>query len=383
MYKQVISVIAKAKSIGALLAFLVFNRHKRTVVFVTHEMNYRGAPLVMVDAVLFFKNQGYAVCVVTMQDGPLRQEYEAAGIVPIFSKNLQKNFVALAILRMFDVVFLNTLVCYKIAKRVPRKKLIWWIHEGRDFFLLSARKHNKLRATMNKLQSRIVWVSQFCYDRICNDIGYDIKCQLLPFGVKDVCEDDDTKKSRSVKNECISFICVGYFCKNKNQIRLIEAVKKVLDNNQGKMKMIFVGDENERGYLDSCKALAQDYLTDIQFENSVSRNEILMKIKDADIVICPSIEETVSAVLIEGMMLNKICLSSKATGVAFALQNDAASVLFDPGDADEMASLIDEVIKDPEKYESTRRYNRQQYFKLYSPDKFEATLLKFLSDNQL
>ena len=67
---------------------LHFNFDKKTILIIIHELSRTGAPMVALDTAKILKDRGYFTTVITLKDGPLRQELTNFGIPVIVLKDL-------------------------------------------------------------------------------------------------------------------------------------------------------------------------------------------------------------------------------------------------------------------------------------------------------
>jgi glycosyltransferase involved in cell wall biosynthesis len=117
----------------------------RLVAF-SHQLPYGGASLYMVEVLRrFARKPGFSCTVVTLQDGPLRDELEDMGIrvhvtdgFPVTSPDRyegnQAELLAWASAQQFDVAFVNTLGSFSGADVATRLgiPMVWAVHESFD-----------------------------------------------------------------------------------------------------------------------------------------------------------------------------------------------------------------------------------------------------------
>ncbi len=88
---------------------------KKKILFITHQLTRTGAPNVLLDMIKCCRKQGAATVVISLSDGPVRTEWQAAGIelsvIPGLS--LMGNQIV-EIMSRFDAIVVNTLVCCEV-----------------------------------------------------------------------------------------------------------------------------------------------------------------------------------------------------------------------------------------------------------------------------
>jgi glycosyltransferase involved in cell wall biosynthesis len=98
------------------------------VLLVSHQLDYSGAPLALLEASKILLNLGFTVRLFPLSQGPLSREFEVAG-VQVLSKLETHNV---------DRIVLNTSVCARLANLIyDRAQFILWIHESPLLFLHS------------------------------------------------------------------------------------------------------------------------------------------------------------------------------------------------------------------------------------------------------
>lgn len=127
------------------------------------------------------------------------------------------------------------------------------------------------------------------------------------------------------------------FWRHKNHIRLIEAVKKLKDDNVD-VKMIFVGSE-KNGYDDVLKAIEKYKLEEnIKILGYVSDSKMRYLYKHATAMIMPSFAGPTNIPPLEGMSMG--CPVAVADNYAMPWQVQDAGLTFSPNSVDEIANTI-------------------------------------------
>mgnify|MGYP003522793523 FL=1 len=107
----------------------------KKALFITHMLERNGAPIVLVQMMNVLSRNGYSVDVISMYDGPLREDLEARGISVDIIEDPSKNTEEIkARLKGYDIVICNTLitVSFVVLMNDENIPVLWWIHEGRS-----------------------------------------------------------------------------------------------------------------------------------------------------------------------------------------------------------------------------------------------------------
>ena len=107
------------------------------ILFITHQLSRTGAPIVLMDVIQFYKACGCRVEVISMEDGPLREELEKDGIIiSIMERFWPVKDVFAQAAADYDLVWANTLITYEAVLSLMGTDIpvVWWLHEGEQYF---------------------------------------------------------------------------------------------------------------------------------------------------------------------------------------------------------------------------------------------------------
>ncbi|MEY2531285.1 MAG: hypothetical protein QOI96_1370, partial [Verrucomicrobiota bacterium] len=102
------------------------------LLFISHDLSCSGAPMMLLHAATWCQQNGFFVTAMSPKDGPLRHEFEMAGIPLIVDPLILTGHKSLAqFARDFDCVIANTVFSSPIVRALEREKLkvMWWLHE--------------------------------------------------------------------------------------------------------------------------------------------------------------------------------------------------------------------------------------------------------------
>ncbi|GAB2795298.1 hypothetical protein GCM10027040_22130 [Halomonas shantousis] len=132
-------------------------------------------------------------------------------------------------------------------------------------------------------------------------------------------------------------LCVGSFDGRKNQLKVVEAWKKISDKFND-TKLVFVGDSG-KNFSSSGN---QQVLSEAIFTGYVSEEELLAIYENAKLFVYPSLYEGFGLPVLEAMAAGLPVITSKGSPMEeFAKE---AGLLVDPRNADEIAMAMDELL---------------------------------------
>ncbi|MEO6456044.1 MAG: glycosyltransferase family 4 protein [Ginsengibacter sp.] len=159
-------------------------------------------------------------------------------------------------------------------------------------------------------------------------------------------------KAAHTNNEEPAIIFYGRLNVLKGLITATKAMKNILENYPG-WKWIIVGDDGTAANgKDSMKKWIQDYLKQViqqvSFYVSAPKEQIPFYLRQASIVLVPSLFESYSYVTLEAMCAGKAIIGSKNTGIASLIENNVTGILADPYKIHDWQKAIQQLIDDIE-----------------------------------
>jgi glycosyltransferase involved in cell wall biosynthesis len=155
-----------------------------------------------------------------------------------------------------------------------------------------------------------------------------------------------------IKKPCIRhshekphILCVGRLSKEKGHPILLRALS-ILSNQNMHFRCTLVGDGPLRSSLEkSAGTLPADTIT---FTGSLPANKVAELYSEADVVTLPSLSEGVPVVLMEALARRRPVVATRVGGVSELVQHGRSGLLVSPGNAEELAEALRQVIEDPD-----------------------------------
>ncbi|MCR5785756.1 MAG: glycosyltransferase family 4 protein [Eubacterium sp.] len=344
---------------------------EKRILFITHQLSYTGAPLVLLDVIKTYIKYGCRADVITMADGELKKELIKLGITPILKERFfhdREEFASSV--SSYDLVWINTLVGYEAvyAMMLSDVKTIWWIHEGEQYFeYFKTVLPNMSRLTPN---IKVISVSSYVQNAILK--RYSAQTEILHAKIEDVPASPDIKKSEKVK-----FLTAGTMSTLKGQDILAMAIRLLEDGYMEKSEFYFCG--NEDVYDENIKE-AVDKL-DSDFDNvfllhRLSHEATLKQMEESDCLIVPSRVEPLSAVAGEMCMKCGVCIITDICGFATYIKDGKNGFTVPPENPALLAEKIRFVIDNRDSLKDIGKEARLVYENHFSPKVIDKRLIE-------
>mgnify|MGYP000031520813 CR=1 FL=1 len=336
----------------------------KPVLVVSHELSRTGAPIVLFDLVQILKKNGYDVFVVSYEDGELKENYLKIGMtVTICEKRIDNEWLT-QLSRLFDMWIINTLVMAPLVNYMRNKRvnIVWWLHESEYFFIAEQSWCKKICPTR---YLQIVAAGPYVHRMVQKYFGIDVP--ILNFGVRDV-----RISHKEIAGGKVKFIHVGTIEKNKGQVILADAIEKLSYEYLKRAEFIFVGKIETADNLVLKKLYTlRENSNNVKVIDAMEQNELYKLYDYIDCIVVSSIKEATSAIAVEGLMKEKICICSDTCGVVNYLKDKESALIFPCGDSVALAEKIKYVIDNRCCLENIRKNGRMVYEKIYSMEALE------------
>ncbi|MBW4475837.1 MAG: glycosyltransferase [Tolypothrix brevis GSE-NOS-MK-07-07A] len=370
------------------------------ILFITHNLNLEGAPLIVYNYARYFATKGGCeICVISSMDGVLRQEYENLNIqvrifqetLPLQQESLEKyrqrlqEFGDDLNLNSYNLVVCNTLLSFwgiELAK-LFNLPTIWHIHESQslDMSINNFFGHASKEIMQKILPDCFVNATRVIYQaeatrRIFHQFDIKGNFRTIPGGI-DLQKIEDFRNTHKkyqlrdkygINQEHLVISIIGTTCQRKGQHIFIEAIKeleKLCNDKFGNISCLIVGARNttyiDSNYLELLKGQIKDL--------SLNNVSIYFETKDvydfyalSDIFVCASFEESFPRVLLEAMAFELKIISTDVFGIPEIINDRGEGYLVQPGDAKALAGAIHKCIVEPD---ISDRLAKNAYAKMY------------------
>lgn len=343
---------------------------KRIVLF-THELKRSGAPSVLFDMSKVLLEQGYTVFLVAYEDGELLEEFVALGVNVILYTNMSDDANWLVtIAKVFPIVLINTMpLMYLVNFLAPfAKSLYWWIHEA-DIAIHSWKSRSK---ELPKVPSLKILAASPLIQKNLKEY-WNCDSELLNFYIEDV-------PAKCIeRGEKLNIINIGDVNGNKGQDILVKAFDKLDEETKAKCDLYFCG-ENQR-FNEKILLEVLDYVDaneNVHMLEGMPKSDLYEVYDEVDIVVVASYYESTSAVAVEGLMKERLCICTETCGVCEYLKDGENVLTFKRGDADSLKEALDKAINQYAHLSDLRKNGRKVFENVYSKEIFEQRLIELL-----
>lgn len=352
------------------------SRGKRILV-ITETFCFNGGAMAAVYAAEAFKSKGYSVVMAApIYEMPFVEEMNRRGLNLIVIPSLKFMFENTLswIKKEFDVAFVNTFCMLKCACECNKiMPTVWWIHEPSDRYqgfykgTIGAFPECTDINVLKKIDTYAV--SDIAADNFNEALGRGVLRKKLPLAIPD---DKVFQICKSVKKTI--FVTAGDISERKGQVYFFEAAK-ILAKTRNDFEFWMVGRKVDSMY---CRNLMYeiagcDY---IRFLGPKTHTELRHIFCSADVVVCPSLEETLSICIVEGMMYGKTCITTNMTGIAEYIEDGKNGFVIKAGNIDELASKVSYCIDNHDVLTEIGKMARLTYEKNFTMGVFEENVYK-------
>lgn len=275
-------------------------------------------------------------------------------------------------IREFDFIWTNsfqTIVC--VDRIAAIKPVIWWLHENLEQYEDLTEQYMEAVNVENIKRAHVYAVSNLAKKNF-NQYLPQIDVNVLPLGVPDFY----TEKNNLYKEKIIIAV-IGTICKRKNQLELIKIIEQLPPEKKEKIECWIIGKDGSKQYrkeIDDA-IYEKEY---IRFWGELNRNEMINVFPEIDVVVCCSLEETFSIVIVEGMMNKKICITTTNTGVAQFIEDGRNGFIYETQNVEELMMKLDDIISNIQQLNEIRENARMTFENYLSIEVFKKNLLEII-----
>ena len=202
------------------------------------------------------------------------------------------------------------------------------------------------------------------------------KIHLIPNGV-DTALFSPSKETCTGKNGVRTILFVGRLTRQKNLMRLLEALSVLNEHHSVQLQIIGEGPLQR-----TLEETATQLRVDCTFEGTVPHHSLPDYMNCAGMFVLPSLVEGHPKALIEAMSCGMPCVVSDCEGNRALIEHEKTGLLFDPNDIVGMTAQLERVIDDDCLAEALGRAARQHVCKSYDLQQLlerEVVLLQALA----
>ncbi len=357
------------------------NNSGRNLLLISHDLSLSGAPIIMSHLAKWCREHGTFVVIMSPEDGPLREAFVQADIPVIIDSLLatgyeaftkfgrgmsvrsHKSFTRFA--RAFDCVIASTIFAAPLIRDARTEGIphIWWIHEALagDHYL---RKYAVLPGVLG-VAERIITPDK-CSRRVYQPFARR-PIRVIPYGIPDIAHGQTSYRERPA--EPLRFLLLGTIEHRKGQPTLLEALGQLPPDVLDRSEFLIVGRPHDEKLAAQVRAAAEKS-AHLQYRETVGHQDALALIRETDVMLCTSSDETGPLILIEALALGKPVLSTKVGVVGENLITDEDALFVEPGDAIALAGAIQRLVQEPHLLRNLATNARKAYERYFGLERF-------------
>jgi len=199
------------------------------------------------------------------------------------------------------------------------------------------------------------------------------KVVVIPNAVPNVASEQLSvvaKRDSDAQHEGFVISCIAMYEPRKGQSVLLKALARLRDQGQlpGDLSVYLVGEGPERAYL---QATIEQFKLDSVVHLLGYRPDYRVLLGSTDVLVVPSVDfEDSPLISLEAMQIGVPVVASKFGGLLEQFKDEKAGLLFEPGDADALASVLHRVFEEPNLLKNLSHNGPKVFRERYGLDSF-------------
>lgn len=346
----------------------------KRILMVSHDSLLGGATIAFQYAGRALKKKGYYVVWLFENEGAMLEELERDGIGYIVDPSFRGSDRWLNYADNFDLIVCSTmLLCPQVEKlKDMDKKVIWWVHEARDYYVPEI-----IRAfTEENIQNLHVWCGGTFAQNTFRQHFPEIPTEVMIYGVPDYAGSESEYSENAIDNpmDKMIFLSIGTIETRKGQDVLAEAIQKLKPEVREQCLFVFLGKAVQENVYAKVQEAAEKYPESVTLREPVNRNTLMQMYHQGDVVLCTSREDPMPVFMTECMMQSKVAICSENTGTAGILRDGYDGFIYHNNSVDELAEKIAYVFENRDKLQQIGKNARKTYEDNFSMEVFEEKL---------
>jgi glycosyltransferase involved in cell wall biosynthesis len=336
---------------------------------ITHNLNLEGAPISMFEMICgVAKNALIKPTIISLEEGPLRKEYEKSGItvkiIPFPSKNIShkdyKSYLRVWAERVriheYDLLYANTLDTYFAIDAAHDSGVpsVWNIRESlpinRIFETLPPTVAQKAYDCF-RYPYRVAFVAE-ATAKIYLHLNTNRNSTVIHNAINSSRIEEESKNQETAsisfpENEKL-ILCVGTICARKGQLDLLKAFEQMPQEVIDSVTLVFIGSAPGN----YAKAISERINANPALKKKVlligSKSDIKTWYKAAYLYVCASSGESYPRVILEAMHYSLPILTTPVFGIPEQVVENINALFFQPGDILELREKLTKILNDKE-----------------------------------
>ena len=302
-----------------------------------------GAPIQLVHLAGWLTAREWEIAIVAPEDGPVLNRLREKTVALIFEPQLliDPTYAALRRLaREFDLVLANTIATWEAvqAAHLEQTPVVWYLHETQVGVALMKEVH-MMEPSLGLADALIVPTKTTAriYQRFTKR-----PIQVVPYGIPETRQ----ATTRTLDGRT-TFVTAASYESRKGQDILLEAIRHLDPEMRERARFVMAGRPLETAFHDQLRVRSREF-GNVRLLGPLDHEQSIDLLRHADVVVCPSRDETMPIFLLEGMSLGKALIATDVGGVSEWLRDGRNTLLVPPEDPVALSAAIARCIKDRE-----------------------------------
>ena len=346
----------------------------QSVLLVSHELSFSGAPIVLLRLAESLKRRGFQTVIICGRDGEIFADHATRmGIPVVCYPGLLESGMVFCIRKLFSRIIVNTIRCASVINQLndTDSSVMWWIHEAGACYQRSTAREMPYQVTENiHIYSCGSYAGKMLVSRFPR---YSVK--NLTAGVPDLAKADNKSDFHLDLPDKKIFALFGAVEYRKGQDVLKNAIKRLPERIRKECFFLFVGRDSDPKITSALRELNYQYPENVLYIDEIKYNDMCRLYRDIHFLVCASRDDPTPLVVAESMSLGKPCICSEHTGAAAVIEKYNAGYVYRHNSAPALAQRIEEAYYlNIENYETMSKNARSAFEQVFSEELFEEKL---------
>ncbi|OCP10154.1 hypothetical protein BC374_15205 [Ensifer sp. LC13] len=345
--------------------------YSNDVLIFSHDLSGSGAPKIVLDMAKVLIESGSFVLVMSPEDGPMRERLRQIGAhVMVDPLALTQNANVTDLGKNFDVIIANTAVCWPIVSQFVKYSAVYWYFHETELVRQLAESRPQFRDAL--LHAKQIWCGSDASGQYIRNLGIH-NYTILPYGVEAPPSTEAT--IRNSKTFVISVLAT--IEPRKGQDLAIQGYLALPTDVRQKCKLRLAGRVNSERFYQALVDFAKGH-DDIEIEEALDFDTYLARLRETDVVICPSRDDTLPLVSLNALAEGKTLVCSRETGTSSFIVEGVSGFVLKANHPDVICEVLTNIIRSPDRLADIGREAALVYEQNFTELEFKRRLLSAL-----
>jgi len=344
------------------------------VLILSHDLTISGAPKVAYDLAVLMKSRGYFVTVASPTDGPFRERLVQQGITVVIDELiLTGHESSMVLVRSFDLVIANTIVCWQAVSELSKTTPTFlYSHETELVHHFAGAYPDFVDALRSATQ---IWCgSEHAAEALRR---YGLMAEIVEYGVTDIAADEGGIIYES-GNTPVKIGLFGSVEPRKGQDLAILGMQEIAADIRKCAQLTLYGRTLDPAFQSAIESMLQG-TPEIKIHKELDYEEYRSVLAATDIVLVCSRDDTLPLVSLDALALSKALICSAATGTSRYLEHGRSAFILNQNDPAEIAEALARLITDAELRRTIGEGARAVFESTFTYDAFGARVFDRLN----